>query len=260
MKWHTFAIVLLLVLLVWFISSSQCQSDPYRPPVISSGAEYQVKVKEAEELSLAVLEKYEAGETLTDGDKDRLRRGAAITKGLIGFRPEASSLYVGLTKSYLALGQNGDAHEWAQNGIGTIPLNPDDLRLKVIEAELHFVSSRALEREREYDRAEIEAENAVRLLQGDTKIAKTFSEMYRSEEPYKLALANYLAQLASVKVQISQLSFEGSGFDEEQAAKIKEQRLSEARSLVRSALILVPEHKHARQLNLLLQSALQPAS
>ncbi|MBX3119197.1 MAG: hypothetical protein KF784_09040 [Fimbriimonadaceae bacterium] len=255
MKWQTIAMILVFAGAVGFIWNSQCQSDPYQAPVISSGSEYAVKVKEAEDLSLIPLSKFDSGEKLTPEDIDQLKRGAALTKGLIGFRPEAITLFVGLSKSYLALGENGQAHQWAQDGIGTIPLSAPDQRLKIVEAELHWISSRALEKERMYDKAEIEATYAVTLLDGNKAVAKAYQEMYQADDAYGRALATYMAQLASIKLQLVQQNYDGSEYTEQQIKDFKAERMKSVHDLVRAALLLDPDHPRAKQLDMLLRTS-----
>lgn len=266
MKWATFVIIAVIIVIVYLALDPSCKSDPYQAPAIASGSEYTKRLAEAEQYSLVPLQKYEAGEELTDQDIDDLKRGAALTKGLIGFRPEAITLYVGLTKSYLALKEFGLAHEWAQNGIGSIPTDTKEVRLKIVEAELHYISSQALESAANeiaieaqkdpkqieeksglYSKAEFEANYAVTLMQ-DKETAK-------ATDNYNHVVATYMAQLASVKLQVTQQDFAGSNIKPEDLEKYKAANIKSADELVKQALKLDPENRRASQLLLLLKAA-----
>ncbi len=239
MKWQVFATIVVAGLLVWFISNSTCSPDPYAPPAVATASEYSVLLKEAEKLSSIPLEKFDAGEPLNEHDIDSLKRGNAITRGLIGFRPQSITLYIGLAKGYLAVDDYGLAHQWAQDGIGSIDANTRDPRLKIVEAELHYISSMALAKANDYVRAEMEGINSVDVLRStpDTK---------KDNPAYPYALASYMAQLASVKIQLSQTP--PPTVKPEDVAGYKKFQIAGARQMLHEALAAQPNHPRAAQL------------
>lgn len=151
--------------------------------VITSGAEFQDRLEDLETLSKDALIKADSGERLEPADIENLRKSIPEFQSLIAFKPSAITLYLGQGKVFQALERHDDALMSFNAGIlvGEQLSGPE---VNQAVAEMHYLASKSYSLKLQYEAAEAEAREAVKLF---------------SENP------NYLAGLASVEIQLKKV-------------------------------------------------------
>ncbi|MBL8060631.1 MAG: tetratricopeptide repeat protein [Chthonomonas sp.] len=157
--------ILLAILLVG------CQSgESGGVPIIRTAEHYNQTVKEAEQLSRAPLTKYERGETLTEGDKESLKKARLLFQGMRDYSPVLPNSHFALGKITRALGDDTAAFEHFQQVVTLLAAlkEPKDLDTTLL-AEAHGELSRILILNGEVQSAGEQADYARQLRPDDPR-------------------------------------------------------------------------------------------
>lgn len=140
--------------------SAQDSTDAF--PIYRTVAEATQGSQEAAALSVAPLEAFFNGSTLTEKQLDDLRSADRLMTGVIAFDPNYYQAYVAVGRIQFAIGDYDQAELALREAVRLAPESPD-AEGKMIEAETHYLLSRTVFEKRLYAVAIDEAEIAIAL-------------------------------------------------------------------------------------------------
>jgi tetratricopeptide (TPR) repeat protein len=186
------------------------------PPLIETEIEYADIVEEVRGLTEEPLKRFDSGTSLSEGERQRLRRAIRLIQGLINYKPEHFANYFLMGKVLQSLGDDSGAIQRFQACVALIEPKTEVEEFKRTRAEAHYLSANSLQRIGGYEQAESEAQAALG---------------YYPDNP------NFLAAAAAAKIQLGM------------------SKLPEAKKLLEKALSVDPLHGRSRQLLRLYEAA-----
>lgn len=159
------------------------KTDPFSGVDVTNVQQYDEANREAVTLASPVFAKVDQGESLSKTDKEDLQKSITLYRGMLNYRPNEAIAHYGIGQAFQALGDQDQAiTEFNAFLFGS--KDATDPRLKIAQADAHYLISQSLFKLAKYDEAVNEA----------TKALENFPKT-----------ANYLAMRASAYVQLKKI-------------------------------------------------------
>ncbi|HTQ10009.1 MAG TPA: hypothetical protein VMI31_08070, partial [Fimbriimonadaceae bacterium] len=169
----TIGLAVLILLIVWFFES--------RGSGLKSDVQAEDLMKQAQDLSLRHLQDYDNGAAMSEGDKEDLRKAAALFDSVCEYKPGDIRPWLGAGKIYQALGDDDAAIKRLTQGLADMASVQSPV-LADTATEAHYVLSVSLFNKRDYADALKQVDIAIQRL--------------------PMASPIYLGQRASIEIQM----------------------------------------------------------